>query len=46
MTIERDREKETRVTMQDKARTDIKRLEKTITDFKTQYHVDRRPLKF
>lgn len=46
MTIERDQEKETRETMQNKARTDIKRLEKELSDITAQYHVDRRPLKF
>ncbi|KEF53487.1 uncharacterized protein A1O9_10462 [Exophiala aquamarina CBS 119918] len=45
-TAERDQEMETRETMQNKARTDIRKLEKSLADIQAKYQVDQRPSQF
>lgn len=45
-TVQRDQERETRETMQSKARADILELEKTLADISAKYEVEQRPLQF
>lgn len=45
-TVELKREKETRITMQNKAHDDIEKLEAVMAADKAKYRVDRRPLEF
>jgi hypothetical protein len=45
-TEERDKEMETRITIQDKLRKDVRELQNTISDTKAKYRVDKQPLQF